>query len=284
MSTQRPIDIFFSYAHEDERLMHAVRHQLVVFDRLGLIRKKYDRLIQPGSEWSGQIHADLTHADIVLLFLSPDFLASDYCYETEMREALRRHHEGATRVIPIIVRPCPWRVTPLANLQALPKDALPLTQWPDRDEACLDVAQGIMRVVHELRGESFVSAEHAATPVDGRRLAVRVHRAFFDGHIEECHFINLTNTSAERVLEVTHVWYEDDSHHIPIVQATRPLPVRLELDQAWETWIPTAALPREQREDALSRFRARISTGTVFSSVANRGVPPFGFVPGDSAY
>ena len=280
MTTQRPIEIFFSYAHEDEHLMEAVRRQLVVFDRQGIIRKWHDRLIAPGGDWHAQIDSRLQHSDIVLLFISADFLASDYCYEAEMGEAMRRHESGLTRVLPIVVRPCPWEVTPISRLQVLPTDAKPLTTWVNSDAGCLDVARGIMRVVRELRGEKEDLAREGAPHVDERRLAVRVHRAFFDGRFEECHFINLMNLSAGRAIEVTHVWYEDESCHIPVLQPARVLPVRLEVDQSWETWIHTASLPREHCDDAVTRFSARISTGTIFRSVANATVPPFGFVPG----
>lgn len=150
----RPIEIFFSYAHEDEQLVDEVRRQLVVFDRQNIIRKWHDRLIPPGTDWRGQIDSRLQHSDIVLLFISPDFFESDYCYETEMSEAMKRHNEGAARVIPIILRPCMWHSAPFANLQALPAVGRPVTTWANRDEACLSVAEGIMRVVDDLSSKS----------------------------------------------------------------------------------------------------------------------------------
>jgi len=126
-------------------------------------------------------------------------------------------------------------------------------------------------------------AIRAARGEDDRIVVVRVHRAFFSGRSEECHFINVTNLSPTRVVEITHVWYEDENHHIPVVQVPRLLPARLDLDASWETWIESSALPREHRQDASSRFRVRISTGRVFCSEANTSVPPMGFVPGGAA-
>jgi len=146
-----PVNIFFSYAHADEELMHAVRQQLAIFDRQDLIRKWYDRKIYPGSEWKNEIDEHLAEAGIVLLFISPAFFDSDYCYEAEMAEALRRHERGEAVVIPVILRPCLWHSAPFGRLQALPKDGKPITQWSDRDEACQDIAQGIMKVVEQIR-------------------------------------------------------------------------------------------------------------------------------------
>lgn len=140
----RPIEIFFSYAHEDEELMDVVRLQLVVRERLGEIVKWHDRMIPSGNEWRNQIDDRIERAHVILLFMSPHFLASRYCYQIEGEIALRRHREGTARVIPVVLRACDWTVTPFGELQALPKDGIPITQWPDRDQASLDVARGIM--------------------------------------------------------------------------------------------------------------------------------------------
>jgi hypothetical protein len=141
---QRPIEIFFSYAHEDEALMDVVRLQLVVRERLGEIVKWHDRKIPAGDGWRERIDDRINRAHVILLFMSPHFLASRYCYEVEGRIALRRHQEGTARVIPVVLRACDWTVTPFGELQALPKDGIPITQWPDKDQASLDVARGIM--------------------------------------------------------------------------------------------------------------------------------------------
>ncbi len=87
---------------------------------------------------------------IILLLVSQDFLASDYCYEKEMKRALERHEAGEARVIPIILRPTHLEVTPFSKLQALPTEAKPITLWPDRDEAFVDVVRGIQKVIDRL--------------------------------------------------------------------------------------------------------------------------------------
>src|SRR5687768_15227287 len=121
------IEIFFSYAHEDEGLMDSVRRQLIVFERQGRIVKWHDRMIPAGASWQGEIDGRLNRAQIILLFVSPSFIESRYCYDVEMGAALERHAKGDARVLPIILRPCAWDATPFASLQALPRDARPLT-------------------------------------------------------------------------------------------------------------------------------------------------------------
>lgn len=144
---ERPIEIFFSYAHEDEALMNEVRLQLVVRERLGEIVKWHDRMIPAGDEWRTQIDDRIEGAQVILLFMSPHFLASRYCYEIEGQIALRRHRDGTARVIPVVLRACDWTITPFGELQALPRDGKPITQWPDRDQASLDIARGIMESI-----------------------------------------------------------------------------------------------------------------------------------------
>lgn len=134
--------------------MDEVRQHLVILERQGLILKWHDRKIPPGSEWKLEIDARLMKAAIFLLFISSRFMDSDYCYEQEMKEALRRHDAGEAHVIPVILSPCLWQTSPLGRLQVLPRDGRPVTSWENRDEACLDVAQGVLQVVRRLRHDS----------------------------------------------------------------------------------------------------------------------------------
>ena len=131
--------------------MHAVRRQFAVYERQHVVANWHDRLIPAGSAWKGVIDERLRRADIVLLLASPDFFGSDYCQDVEMREALELHESGRTRVIPVVLRPCAWESSPFAGIQGLPTGGLPITKWPDRDEACLDVARGVMEVVQLIR-------------------------------------------------------------------------------------------------------------------------------------
>jgi TIR domain/CHAT domain len=145
-----PIDIFISYSHKDDDLREELVIQLSNLKRQGKINAWHDRAIEAGEEWETQIKSNLESAQIILLLISPPFMASDYCYDIEMERAIARHNEGTARVIPILLRPCDWKDSPFSKLQVLPKDALPVTKWGDRDSAFLDVVQGIRRAVESL--------------------------------------------------------------------------------------------------------------------------------------
>jgi hypothetical protein len=146
----RPARIFYSYAHKDEKLKDKLIEQLEALRRAGLIEGWQDRQIIPGKEWTKEIDANLEAADIILLLVSPSFVASDYCWGKEMKRAMERHQAGTAAVVPVILRPADWHELPFGKLQALPKDGKPVTRWPDRDEAFLDVARGLRRTLAEL--------------------------------------------------------------------------------------------------------------------------------------
>jgi hypothetical protein len=145
------IKLFFSYSHKDEVFREDLANHLRILTREGVITSWYDRKIRAGDEWDHQIHAQLKTADIILLLISADFFASDYCMDIEVTTALQRHADEEARVIPVIVRATDWKRAPFGKLQALPTHGKPITSWSNRDEAFLDVAQGIREVAETLR-------------------------------------------------------------------------------------------------------------------------------------
>lgn len=135
--------VFFSYSHRDEELRDRLEVALATLKRQGLIETWHDRMLRAGDEFDPGIREELERADIILLLVSPDFIASNYCYDIEMARALERHGAGEARVIPVILRACDWHPTPFGKLIAAPRDGKPIRSWPDLDEAFLDVAKKI---------------------------------------------------------------------------------------------------------------------------------------------
>ncbi len=142
-------ELFFSYSHKDEKLRDELAKQLKLLERQGLLSSWHDRQIGAGQEWANQINEHARSADIILLLISPDFLASDYCFDMEMRAALERHDRGDALVIPIILRPVNWQSAIFAKLQALPKHGKPVTTFENRDLAFQDIEAGIRRAIRD---------------------------------------------------------------------------------------------------------------------------------------
>lgn len=157
--------VFISYSHKDQRYRSQLETHLALLKREGVIEVWHDRKITAGREWADQIDENLEQASIILLLISSDFLASDYCYDKEMGRALEKHQTGEARIIPIIIRSADWTTAPFAKLQSLPKEAKPVNSWRKKDEAWTDVAKGIRQVVEELSGKlNFPSIHGISEP------------------------------------------------------------------------------------------------------------------------
>jgi tetratricopeptide (TPR) repeat protein len=158
-----PVEVFCCYSHADEPWLRKLEIHLGLLKRQGLVSFWHDRLIPPSTNWAQAIDQHLETASVILLLVSADFLASDYCYSVEMKRALEREAVGEARVIPILVRPVDWKNAPFAHLQALPTDAKPLSTWRKQETALADIAAGIRRVIEDVPLLA-ASAPRAALP------------------------------------------------------------------------------------------------------------------------
>jgi len=118
--------------------------------RQGVINTWHDRRINAGQEIDAAIDEHINSDEIILLLVSPDFIASDYCYNIEMKRAIERHQAGDAIVIPVILRACDWHYAPFGKLLGTPQDGKPVTLWPDRDEAFLQVAKEVRKAAEKL--------------------------------------------------------------------------------------------------------------------------------------
>lgn len=150
MQSTKKLKVFYVYARADQELHEALDRHLRVLKYRYSLETWFDRQILPGANWSKTIEDKLNQADIILLLISVDFIASDYCYNVEMQQAFFRHEKGQAKVIPIILRPCLWQTLPLNSLQVLPSGALPITSWQSRDDACVNTVREIERSIQDL--------------------------------------------------------------------------------------------------------------------------------------
>lgn len=157
------IEVFFSYSHRDEATRDELETHMAMLKRQAVISAWHDRRIVAGSELDGEINVNLERAGVILLLVSPYFLASNYCYDVEMRRAMERHAAGEARVIPIIVDPCDWHVAPFGKLLALPEDGKPISKFPNMHDAFLQITKEIRRVA-SLTGDN---PQAAIAPTSG---------------------------------------------------------------------------------------------------------------------
>jgi len=162
--TSEPVSIFFSYSRKDEALMQELESHLEPLRLSRMIESWHDGCITPGEEWEPQIKENLQKAQIILLLITVNFISPEYCNTVELTQAIKRHKSGEACVIPLILKPCMWQPIPvggitLGELQALPKNAQPVTLWSDRDEAFENIARSLLKKIEQLR----LAQEKAAT-------------------------------------------------------------------------------------------------------------------------
>ena len=145
-----PFSVFISYSHRDRELREELEKHLSTLKRQNIITAWYDGDMSPGTEWESQIIEHLNTDQIILLLISADFMASDFCYSVEMTQAIARHDANQARVLPIILRPTDWQGAPFAKLKLLPTDGKAVTKWPTHDDAFEDIVQGIREAIADL--------------------------------------------------------------------------------------------------------------------------------------
>lgn len=174
---------FISYSHKDGAALERLHTHLAMLLREGKIIEWFDRDILAGDHIESQIVQQLETSDLFLFLVSPDFLASSYCYDTEMKRALERHRAGQARVVPIIVEPCDWKSSPLRELKAVPKDGHPFSEWTNENTAFLDIVQELRRIVDAAKQAFEPSELHTAAskqPLEQESRRYRVKRDFDD--------------------------------------------------------------------------------------------------------
>jgi tetratricopeptide (TPR) repeat protein len=160
-----PLRVFLSYSHRDEKLCERFRVHLSQLKRDGLIEAWSDRRITAGTEWAGAIDEHLNSAHIIILLVSADFLASDYCNDIEMTRALERSRKDEARVVSVILKPCDWQTSPFARLQALPAGGIPVVDWKTNDHGFVDAVKGLRRLIIELCGQGTVRVQVLQTAI-----------------------------------------------------------------------------------------------------------------------
>ena len=139
---------------------------MTVLRQLQLVEDWHEGLLLPGEPRQEAIAEKLRDADIVLLLISPDFLAESELYSADFEQTVARHHKSSARVIPILIRPTYTTGAAFDTLKYLPKNRKPVSTWEDRDQAWVEIVRSIREAV-----ESW-SFSQAPLPESGRRAEI----------------------------------------------------------------------------------------------------------------
>lgn len=150
------LKIFFSYSHKDEDIRDEIETHLSLLRRQGIIDTWHDRKIIPGTEFDKEIHKEISNADVILLLISPYFMASDYCYDKEVSIAMLRHEASEAYVIPVIAKPCDWHYASFGKLTALPTDGKPITSYNDIHEPLTEITKKLRLIAESQKQNNII--------------------------------------------------------------------------------------------------------------------------------
>src|SRR5450432_3741759 len=166
-----PVEVFYSFSKADAPLLNQLEYHLSVLRQEGLIAPWHRREIAVGSDWMVELDQHLNTASLILLLISPNFLASDYLYGVELQRAMQRSNANEARIIPIILRPCDWTHMPFSKLRAVPRNEKAVTSWRNRDEAFAEIVKEIRVALADIQQltDKFSSAALPTWNVPYRR-------------------------------------------------------------------------------------------------------------------
>ncbi len=180
---------FISYSHSNTVSLDIFHKHLALLKRDGILTTWADQQILAGGKVDKNISSALATADIFIALLSPDYIASNYCYETEFNKALEMQHDGNLIIVPVIIEPCDWLNTPFKDFKALPKDGKPISDWENIHTAFLDVIQNIRRLINSPE-PSLPAQKKSNLTEDSPSRNYRVQKDF--DSIEKMEFIEKT--------------------------------------------------------------------------------------------
>lgn len=142
----KKINIFFSSVEADEIFRQEIKKRLIVLGRQVDLEVLYESEISAGDDWRKKVKTYFDEAEVVVLLISPDYIASDFHYTEILEKVIQKVESGAQRAVPIHVRPVSWEELSIGELLPVPKEQ-PISAYEDRDAAFLHVKEEIKKVI-----------------------------------------------------------------------------------------------------------------------------------------
>jgi internalin A len=185
--------IFISYSKDDLTLVNQFEKHLAPLQRNNIIESWYCTKLVAGSDWDATIQAQFEAADIICFMVSPNFNATDYIYEYELKKAFKRkQNDPDFKIVPIILKYCIWTSANEYNLgkyTALPYIGKPIMDFNDPDMAWLIVVEGLKILCEHFndidpQGEDYYHGLVAANPVKLSKQLLRFFERIVEGKVD----------------------------------------------------------------------------------------------------
>jgi TIR domain-containing protein len=139
--------VFISYSHEDQRWRDRLAVHLKALENVGELEVWDDKKVAPGESWRDNMLNAINEVSIAIMLISADYLSSEFVARNEVPHLLKKRTAGSLRIIPLLLRPCAWRLVPwLGALEVRPRDGKPLTQhrFSDIEELFSEITEEIL--------------------------------------------------------------------------------------------------------------------------------------------
>jgi len=181
--TNLRFNVFFSYARQDRALRDKLEDHMSILKYRGFITTWHAREVLAGQNITEEVTHFLKKSRIILLLISASFMASSYCYSKEMMYALQRHERGTANVLPILLRPVLFTDAPFAKLKILPANGKPVTNWQDRENAFVEIALEIERLIVALKSPPIRGVRSGGSS-KGRLVADRSKEEYYTNALD----------------------------------------------------------------------------------------------------
>lgn len=160
--------VFVSYSHSNTVWLGRLRNHLSGLRRSNDIETWDDQEILPGEHWDQSIKNKLAEADVFILLLSSDFIASNYIWDVELKTAISKYQNESKLVIPVLIEPLDLGGLPGVNeegtkiqdFEIIPKNKderlQAISLWQNEDEALAKVAERIRQAIQSYKTNSKI--------------------------------------------------------------------------------------------------------------------------------
>lgn len=200
--SSKPVRVFIAYSDKDDAIYKKLEKQLKSKKE---INSWYPRRLT-GEEWNGIIKPELEKSSVVLMLISPDFLANKYCYEDEVKKAVELHNAGRVHLVPILARKTDLEGMSFEKLKALPSNGNPIEsrEWENKKEAFDDIVRGIDKILKKIKestDDCYLSEGNTPFPFCIKRFAIKDFLCIRDTGLDkipvDCQWVFITGENGD---------------------------------------------------------------------------------------
>lgn len=158
--------IFISYSHKDKKIFQELQTILKPLVSNNLIVVWDDLKIPVSSRWKEEIRAALDQTCLAILLVSPNFLASEFISTVELPSILKDYESNQLKVCWVLVEPCRYDLTGLADIQAAHDAQWPLSELskPKRKNVLNHISQEIEALYKSAQSNRKQKTSHGSAP------------------------------------------------------------------------------------------------------------------------